>query len=97
MPTWTQVTLDATATGSVTAFAYGGRLNGVDNPDVLYIGMNGKASVRTTAGGTANATATPFPGASVQDITLPIRTTGGTHSSRVRAGCGRRPTRGRTG
>ncbi len=70
VPTWTQVTLDPTATGGVTAFAYGGRLNGVDNPDVLYIGMNGDVFVRTTAGGTANATATPFPGASVQDITL---------------------------
>ena len=55
---------------SVTAFAYGGRLNGVDNPDVLYIGIGGAVFVRTTAGGTANATATPFPGASVQDITL---------------------------
>jgi hypothetical protein len=70
VPTWTQVTLGAGAAGGVSAFAYGGRLNGVDNPDVLYIGIGGAVFVRTTAGGTANATATPFPDNNVQDITL---------------------------
>src|SRR5262249_37184422 len=46
-------------------------LNGVDNPDVLYVGdNNGNVFVRTTAGGTLTATATPFPGGFVQDITL---------------------------
>jgi hypothetical protein len=69
-PTWTQVPIQAGAAGAVTAFAYGGRLNGVDNPDVLYVGLGGGVFVRSTAGGTLTATSTPFPGANVTGISL---------------------------
>ncbi len=72
-PTWTAVAVPASGTtiGTVTALAYGGRLNGVDNADVLYVGdNNGNVFVRSTAGGTLTATATPFPGGNVRDITL---------------------------
>jgi hypothetical protein len=72
-PTWTAVNVPTSGTtiGTVTALAYGGRLNGVDNADVLYVGdANGRVFVRTTAGGTLTATATAFPGGSVRDITL---------------------------
>ena len=69
-PTWTAVPVGA-GFGNVTALAYGGRSGGVDNPDVLYAGDdNGNVFVRTTAGGPLNATATPFPGATVSDIAL---------------------------
>jgi hypothetical protein len=57
--------------GTVTAMAYGGRLNGADNAEVLYAGeSNGGVFVRSAAGGTLTATATAFPGANVADIAL---------------------------
>ncbi len=56
--------------GTVTAMAYGGTRNGIDNPDVLYAGSNGQVFVRTSAGGTLNPTAAQFPGGFVRDIVL---------------------------
>ncbi len=50
--------------------AYGGTLNGVPNPDVLYVGSNNRVFVRTAAGGPLAATAAAFPGGSVGDIVL---------------------------
>jgi hypothetical protein len=52
------------------SIAYGGRLGGVDNPEVLVVGSNGNVFVRSTAGGTLTATATNFPGGAVTDISL---------------------------
>jgi len=78
-PTWTAApvaaglgfTNNANTTATVTAIAYGGRRNGVDNADVLYVGTsNGNVLVRTAAGGTLNATTAAFPGGSVSDIAL---------------------------
>jgi len=68
--TWAPVPTGAGFTGAVTALAYGGRRNGVDNPDALYVGANGLVFVRAMAGGTLTATATPFPGGNVRGITL---------------------------
>ena len=52
------------------AMTYGGRLSGVDNPDVLYFGSGVTVRVRTTAGGAVAATPTAFPGGTVQDVFL---------------------------
>ena len=41
--------------------AYGGRLAGVPNPDVLYYGSGTSVRVRTTAGGAVTATSAAFP------------------------------------
>lgn len=51
--------------------AYGGRLGGVANPDVLYLGsaINGTVSLRTAAGGSPTLTPGFFAGG-VQGITL---------------------------
>jgi precorrin-6B methylase 2 len=75
-PTWTAANVPTagpgvTTIGTITAMAYGGRRSGVDNPDVLYVGdNNGNVFVRTAAGGTLTATASPFPGGQVTDIAL---------------------------
>lgn len=60
--TWTQV---LTGAGFVTgnAIAAGGRLGGVNNPDVLYVASGSQIFLRTTAGGTLNATAAQPVGA----------------------------------
>jgi hypothetical protein len=42
---------------SEAVMAYGGRRNGVDNPDVLYAASGNQIFLRSTAGGTLNATA----------------------------------------
>ena len=47
---------------------YGGRLNGVDNPEVLIVGSGSGVFVRSTAGGTLTATTAAFPGGNVQGI-----------------------------
>jgi photosystem II stability/assembly factor-like uncharacterized protein len=68
--TWTQV---PTGAGFVSgnAIAAGGRRNGIDNPDVLYVASGNQIFLRTTAGGTLNATAGQPAGAgSIIDIAL---------------------------
>jgi hypothetical protein len=55
---------------SVTTIVAGGRLSGVNNPDVLYAGTtNSRVFLRTTAGGILNQL-TSYTGASVQDIVM---------------------------
>lgn len=39
---------------------YGGRLNGADDPEILYVGSNNQVFLRTTAGGPLNPTS-PLP------------------------------------
>ena len=58
--------------GTFTAkpIAYGGWLAGTPNPDVLYYGSGSSVRVRTTAGGPVAATATAFPGGTIQDLVL---------------------------
>ena len=51
-------------------FAVGGRLGGVDNPEVIVAGSGSRVFVRSTAGGTLTQTPTVFPGGFVQDIVL---------------------------
>ncbi|KKM72636.1 hypothetical protein LCGC14_1418530, partial [marine sediment metagenome] len=67
--TWTAVPV-AGGFGTVNTLAYGGRRNGADDPDILYAGTENGVYLRTTAGGTLNATATAFPGGAVSDISL---------------------------
>ena len=50
--------------------AYGGWLNGVPNPDILYYGSGTSVRIRTTAGGAVASTAAAFPGGTVQDIVM---------------------------
>src|SRR5262249_37671865 len=54
---WTQITTQ-TGTGFVAGgvMAYGGRRNGTDNPDVLYVASGNQIFLRTMSGGTLNAT-----------------------------------------
>lgn len=69
---WTQIPTGA-GFGAVNpgAMAYGGRRGGVNNPDVLYGGSGNRVFIRTTAGGTLNATAAlPTGGWLVRDIAL---------------------------
>jgi hypothetical protein len=49
---------------------YGGRLNGVPNPDVLYVGSLNIVYVRTAGTGPINSSPTAFPGGFVADIAL---------------------------
>src|SRR5262249_6532550 len=56
--------------GTVATLVAGGRRLGVDNADVLYAGTNTGVYVRTTAGGTLNATAVVFPGGAATDIAV---------------------------
>jgi hypothetical protein len=67
--TWTAVPV-AAGFGSVNALAFGGMRNGVANADVLYAGTSSGLFLRTTAGGTLNATSAAFPGGGVNDIAL---------------------------
>jgi hypothetical protein len=72
--TWTAVPIGA-GFGVVNLtrgapFAAGGRLNGVDNAEVLVVGSGSGVFVRSTAGGTLTATPTDFPGGTVVDIAL---------------------------
>ena len=53
-----------------TAIAYGGRLNGVANPSVLYVGSGNRVFTRTAAGGPFAATTAAYPGGFVNDIVL---------------------------
>jgi hypothetical protein len=73
-PTFTLVnsSLGANMGASVNAVLAGGRLAGVDNPDVLYagtfsVGGVGRLFLRTTAGGTLNQLAA-YNGGSIRDI-----------------------------
>ncbi|MCA1705264.1 MAG: RTX toxin, partial [Actinobacteria bacterium] len=53
------------------AVAYGGRSGGVDNEDVLYVGVNAQVLVRTTAGGAlVAAAALPAGAGTIRDIVL---------------------------
>ncbi|HEY6169838.1 MAG TPA: Calx-beta domain-containing protein, partial [Verrucomicrobiae bacterium] len=52
------------------ALAYGGRLNGVANPDVIYYGSSATVRLRTTFGGPVTATAGTFPGGTVRDVVM---------------------------
>jgi Ca2+-binding RTX toxin-like protein len=54
----------------VNGMAYGGRLNGVDNPNVLVVGSGNGVFIRSTAGGKLLATPKPFPGGTVRAIVL---------------------------
>ncbi len=60
---------DLGALGSIGAMAYGGRLDGVDNLDVLYVGAGSNMYLRTTAGG-ALAPLANYPGGAPVDIKL---------------------------
>jgi hypothetical protein len=50
------------------AMAYGGVAGGISNPDVLWVGVNNTVLLRTTAGGTLNATS--YSGGAVQALTI---------------------------
>jgi hypothetical protein len=69
--TWQAVAVGA-GFGAVNggAMAYGGRLNGLDNPEVLVVGSGNRVFVRSTAGGTLTATTANFPGGTIQDVVL---------------------------
>jgi subtilisin-like proprotein convertase family protein len=54
--TWTQITAPA-GFAQLSAAAYGGRLNGLDNPDVLYVASGSQIFLRSTSGGALTATA----------------------------------------
>lgn len=75
-PTFTLINsnLGAQLGASVNAIAAGGRLAGVNNPDVLYagtfsVGGTGRVFLRTTAGGIMNQL-TAYGGGSVRDIAM---------------------------
>jgi hypothetical protein len=61
-------TLTQLSTGNVrpNSIAYGGRLAGVDNPDVLYVGTGSQVLVRTVNGGSLSPSA--YPGGLVNGI-----------------------------
>ncbi|EFO81719.1 BNR repeat-containing protein [Oscillochloris trichoides DG-6] len=53
------------------ALAYGGRRNGIANPDVFYAGVGNQIYTRTTAGGVVAATAAlPTGAGSIRDIVM---------------------------
>ena len=54
--------------------AYGGRLGGAANPDVLYVGSGNSVFVRTNAGGALAPTPTAFPGGTPVGIVLDATT-----------------------
>lgn len=68
-PTWTAVPVGA-GFETVSALAYGGRRSGTEHPEILYAGSGHSVFIRSTVGGTLTVTASPFPGADVQDIVL---------------------------
>ncbi|MGZ4363246.1 MAG: hypothetical protein ACXVFF_13510, partial [Gaiellaceae bacterium] len=68
---WTAVPVAPSFGGAtVTSLVAGGRRLGVDNADVLYVGTDQGLFVRTTTGGTLNATALVFPGGAVTDVAV---------------------------
>jgi hypothetical protein len=70
-PEFFPIPTDDQGTPLVWGFAYGGRLNGVDNPDVLVIASGVKVFVRSTAGGMLMPTKDlPINALAVQDIVL---------------------------
>ncbi len=62
--------------GQVTTIAYGGRLNGVDNPDVAYVGTDGSGTtlqgllLLRSAAGAAFAVVANYPGSTPTRIVL---------------------------
>lgn len=52
------------------AIVYGGKLNGVSNPDLLYVGSGTTISVRTTAGGPLSPTPVQPVTATIRDIVI---------------------------
>src|SRR5262249_19017514 len=59
--------------GPVTAMAYGGRLSGMDNPDVIYVASGSTLRLRTAivAGDLTDFTIlSAYPGDSIRDIVL---------------------------
>jgi hypothetical protein len=67
--TWTQIPTGAGFT-QASAMAYGGRLNGLANPDVLYVASGSQIFLRSTAGGTLTATSGQPGGATIVSIAL---------------------------
>jgi photosystem II stability/assembly factor-like uncharacterized protein len=55
---------------AANAVAYGGRLDGVDNPDVLYVGTAGDVLVRTVSGGPLAPS--PYPGGLVAGLAMNV-------------------------
>ena len=61
----------ATIGVSSRAIVYGGRRNGIDNPDVLYVGFSNRVYARTTTGGAVAATTVLPAGAGIlKDIVI---------------------------
>lgn len=52
------------------AIIYGGKLGGVPNPEVLYVGSGATLSLRSTAGGSLTPTAAQPVTATIRDITV---------------------------
>lgn len=56
--------------GSITALAYGGKVNGVDNPLLLYAADNDHVYVRTVRNGKLTETPKPFPDSNILGLAL---------------------------
>jgi hypothetical protein len=54
-PTWTAVPVPMGSNFAVNCMAYGGTLNNIGNPDVLYVCSSATVFLRSTAGGTLTA------------------------------------------
>ena len=67
----TNVSVNARNTGTGSdPIAYGGQLNGVPNPDVLYVGSGTQVFLRTVFNANLVATPSAFPGGRVNGIVL---------------------------
>ena len=53
-----------------SVLAYGGKIGGVVNPDLLYAAASADVFVRTTAAGPLAPTAAPFPGGTIFDLEI---------------------------
>lgn len=61
--------IDIPGVTTINTLAYGGRLGGVDAPDVLYVGTDAGLYLRETVGGPL-VLLNMYPGTSVQDVVL---------------------------
>src|SRR5262249_51033946 len=68
--TWTQITVPAGFV-QLSAAAYGGRLNGLDNPDVLYVASGSQIYLRQKNGGSLTATGA-FPAGAGSIVSIAI-------------------------
>ena len=59
-----------TASSDQDAIIYGGNLNGIPNPEVLYVGSGATLSLRTTGGGSLTPTPVQPVSATIRDITV---------------------------